>query len=298
MRVYLILILSSSLVSQIAIASWDEFDGVTRWRVQVTEDESGCGGGQKTSEHMVPIVHHKQVAEIGDWGHGPASGTFRGSTLTLPTRTIPDGSGRSKLYDAELQFTPDCSIFNGAYRWDYADSQMRCSGATSLRGSRIDAKGCPQAQPPSEEALQARRQTALSDEIVERRSQENQYKDALSKNPKDFWANWDMAELKKKQGNYKDYFNYLNRAMDNEKVFAKTRAQLKDEARTQLGLAEYPNPASVPLLRDAEKELSNGGMVYDVKFPKPGPFLERWQVMLWSAWVPDSSTIIQRVVKE
>lgn len=269
-----------------AYAAWDNFNGVTRWNVRVSEDETRCGGQIKTKSLQAYINHIGRVAQIGDLGHGPAAGSVMGNIVTFPGRGIPDGSGTSQLSSFRLTFSADCSRFDAIYGWDYKDQYMSCSGTTSWQGTRADAPGCPwqgQAQDPTTE-------------IKQWRSEEERLQSALAKNPKDFWANYDMAEFKKKHDNFKEYFNYLNRATSNEKVFAKTRNTLKEEARKQFGLSQYPSPDAVPLLRTAQEEVAQGGAVWNVNFPTPpADHVQRLRFMLWHSLMPNSDKIIREL---
>ncbi|MBI4148271.1 hypothetical protein HY490_03185 [Candidatus Woesearchaeota archaeon] len=272
------------LLPSLVFAAWEDFEGISSWKVQATEDQRGCGGGSKTATHVFTIVHKKKTAQVADPVHGSVSGIFEGDVLYIPSRTIPDGAGSSKLSGFDAVFT--CTTLHAKYRWDYRDKQMSCSGTTEWKGTQLGGKGCPGAPPPQ--------QKDMITQIAERRSEEGKYEAILAKDPKNFWANWDMAELKKKQGNYKDYFTYLNKATSNDEVFAKTRTQLKDEAVRQLGLSEYPTPTSVPILRAAQDDLAGGGVVYNVNFPQPGEEnKQKWYTMLWAAYVPDSSKILK-----
>ena len=266
-------------------ASWETHEGVTSWKVQVTDDLRACGESAKTKVYTFSITHNQKVARIADPVHGMASGTFEGDVLHVVSRTIPDGSGSSKLSAFDVIFT--CTAIQAKYRWDYKDSQMSCSGTTEWRGTRYDGTACPGTITP---------QPDLAKEITEIRSEEDKLKAALAKDPKNFWANWDMAELKKNRGDYKEYFNYLNRATGNEQVFAETRQQLKDEARKQLGLSDYPSPTAVPLLRAVHDEVAQGGIVYNVEFPAPGEtYTQRLKTMLWAAITPDSTKILKEI---
>ena len=167
-------------------ASWETHEGVTSWKVQVTDDLRACGESAKTKVYTFSITHNQKVARIADPVHGMASGTFEGDVLHVVSRTIPDGSGSSKLSAFDVIFT--CTAIQAKYRWDYKDSQMSCSGTTEWRGTRSDGTACPGTITP---------QPDLAKEITEIRSEEDKLKAALAKDPKNFWANWDMAELKK-----------------------------------------------------------------------------------------------------
>jgi len=143
----MVFVLASLAIAVQVATTFDSYTGVTQWNVQVTEDESGCGGGVMTGSRRVSLSHNGKSAEVGDWGHGPTKGTFSGNTLSLPARTIPDGSGTSVLSAFSVVFSGDCASFSGAYSWHYSDSYMSCDGTTSLSGTRIGSSGCTTSSP-------------------------------------------------------------------------------------------------------------------------------------------------------
>lgn len=124
--------------------------GTTHWRVEVTEDESGCGGGAYTSVQDVAITHNMASADVSDWAHGPMRGTFSGNTLSFSSRVVPDPPGSSTLSSFNLVFSPDCNSFSGTYAWVYSGPDGGCSGTTRLSGTRTDGSGCPSVTPTPE----------------------------------------------------------------------------------------------------------------------------------------------------
>ena len=79
-----------------------------------------------------------------------------------------------------------------------------------------------------------------------------------------------MAELKKKQGNYNEYFSYFNKAASNENIFQDTREKLKKEEARRLRLSEFPTADKSPILRIEQGELDNWWRtpIYNVNVPK------------------------------
>ena len=166
----LVLLFGIALLAVVAQSAFtfENYVGTTQWRVRVTEDESSCGGGITTSTRAVTIHHNLQAADVGDWGHGPARGTFSGNTLSFPGRTIPDGGGTSTLSAFGLTFSPDCSSFAGSYTWHYSGPYGSCDGPTSLSGTRSDAAGCPGVSPtPTPEATPSPEETPTPEETPE-----------------------------------------------------------------------------------------------------------------------------------
>lgn len=248
------------LVTQAAAITWtwENHSTITHWLVQVTEDESDCGGSTTVKTVPVTILHTKDIADISDFGHGKMTGSYKDDILTMQPRTIKDGQGNSKLSKIALKFTPDCLRFSGRYSWDYIDSSGTCSGVTTLRADRTDSKSCPESKQPSE-----------ADESTTA-DPEKKYKDILAKDPTNFWANWDMAELKKNEKKYDEYLKYVDAATKNENIFKETGEKLKQRAATSLHLSEFPSPTSSPILRYEMDELDDwpGGYVNNVLVPK------------------------------
>ncbi len=271
---------------------WDEFEGTSQWRVTVTDDESGCGGGPETETLAVVIKHSLESADIGDLGHGAVRGAFSGNTLTIPGRTIPDAAGMSKLSTAVVSFTPDCMGFSSVYRWDYTDPYMMCSGTTTLRGARLDGTGCPAPARPRITIAGVRADPDAA-------SKESAYREILAKDPANFWANWDMAELKKKQGQYEQYFRYFDKAVGNENVMQQTRERLQETAAEKLGLPEYPSPGTSPLLRSAKDDIDGwgGGFIHNIEVPaKEAADKKKWYWKVVDLLVPESHIVINEIV--
>jgi hypothetical protein len=282
--------LACLLLANLAAAwTWEEFKGTTQWKVEATDDESGCGGGLKTKDVVSIMQHDGEMVDITSLGHGRVRGGFMGNKLTIPPMTIPDGSGQSKLSSVDLAFTPDCRGFSGRYTWDYRDSMMSCSGTTTVRGERLDAAGCPE---PERRVVPIADVRALQD-IAQK---EQRYKEILKDDPGNFWANWDMAELKKKQGYYSEYLAYFDKAITDESIYAKTREELRKTESKRLGLSGLPTPDTSPLLQAQKKEVGawDGGLIYDTSVPKETAtkrsVKERLTTMLWSIFVPDAPT--------
>lgn len=147
------LLLPQTVAEQVTqpVGTFENYVGVTQWRVDVTEDERSCGGGITTKSYAVQIQHNQKIADIGDWGHGMMRGTLTGDTLSLPGRTIPDGSGSSTLSAFDIKFSLNCSRLAGKYNWAYSDSYSKCKGSTTLTGTRVGGGGCPAAEQETED---------------------------------------------------------------------------------------------------------------------------------------------------
>jgi hypothetical protein len=128
-------------------------------------------------------------------------------------------------------------------------------------------------------------------------SKERRYQEILQKDPANFWANWDMAELKFKQGRYDDYFKYFENAANNEKNFQDTRERLKEEVLKKLRITSFPTTKTSPLLRIEKGELDNwqGSFTYDEAVLKRPANNQAWYVTLWRMYVPDPSVLPARI---
>jgi hypothetical protein len=272
--------------------------GVTQWNVDVTEDETACGSsGLKMANYVLSIQHNSEIADVGNWGHGPARGTFYDNRLRMPARSIPDGSGTSDLHAFDLLFTEGCRSFNGSYRWDYRDSYTQCSGTTTLKGRRMDAGGCPTVV-SQVVATTLREQIAQARTDPDDRSRESRYKEILAKDPKNFWANWDLAELKKKQGKYGEFFQYFDQATTNEDIYPKTREKLKDEVLKRFNLSKYPAERTSPILRMVRQEADgwNGGIIFNENVPKEAAADKpKWYIKLWRSFSRYAHTIVSDI---
>ncbi len=114
-----------------------------------------------------------------------------------------------------------------------------------------------------------------------------------------------MAELKKKQKNYDEFFKYFNTAASNENIFQDTRQKLIKEAANSLHLSEFPTVTTSPILRIEMDELNNwnGGLVYDVNVPKEETMDKKLlNVKLWTLLAKDSfnkwKTVLPSLVNE
>lgn len=341
MHFFIVCLLSLIVFTSLAVqaadsgSAWESYQGVSQWRVDVTEDESGCGGGKKVHSVLLQLQHDKKNVGVGDWGHGLTQGTFDGNALHVPERTIPDGAGRSRLYAFDVTFTVDCSSFGGAYRWDYRDSQQSCSGSTSLRGTRTDGAGCPEKSlrtEVNENRIELNKLFALRQEEKALESQawalrkedetsptlkklneklnrnigqieelqpkvEGKYRKMLNKDPNNFWANWDMAELEKNKGNYKAYFDYFDRAAST--LDPNTNSIVKKKVADDLGLSDFPTIVGSPFVQKISDNAHNlqGGRIYDVTVQKDEPTnWEKFKMKLQSVF--DSKNYVHNVVDE
>ena len=73
---------------------------------------------------------------------------------------------------------------------------------------------------------------------------EGQYQAILDKDPANFFANMDMAELKKSQGKLDDYIRYVNVALSNKNVAESTANAIRQDIMAKNNLGEWPTPSN------------------------------------------------------
>jgi hypothetical protein len=99
---------------------------------------------------------------------------------------------------------------------------------------------------------------------------EARYKAILDKDPNNFWANWDMAELRKKQGKYDEFFAYVDTAASNKNQFEGTKnVELETNIAHDLGLSKFPTVDNSRVVKTISDETGRwtGGMIYNVNVP-------------------------------
>jgi hypothetical protein len=269
--------------------SWDQYTGTTQWRVDVTDDESDCGIGIQVTHPTITIQFNLKHAQMGDIGHGVASGIVNGNVLSIPGRSVPDGAGTSVLSPYDITFTSDCLTFTGSYTWVYSDSAGSCSGSTTLSGRIVN--GCPAptvvippSKPPEQttdeqlsdahkdlnndfglrkEASFLKLQNILLNdpqtaaEIQANKAKidalepsiEAKYKVILDADPNNFQANVGMAELKKSQGMTHEYYEYMDRAINSGQFTESMKETMEKNLAKELGFSTFPKPANSLLMR-------------------------------------------------
>ena len=119
---------------------------------------------------------------------------------------------------------------------------------------------------------------------------EQRYKDILKADPGNFWANWDMGELRKTQGDATGYLDYLSKAVDdNPEIYERTRQELEKQAMQDMGLTKMPDKASSQTMNRLISETDgwSTGNIGDIMVTKPD------NPSLWRIIFPTS--ISQRV---
>ena len=287
------------LAAQVSLPpwSWDQYTGTTQWRVDVTDDESDCGIGVEVTHPTITIEFNLKHAQMGDIGHGVASGIVEGNVLRIPGRSVPDGFGTSVLSPYDVTFSSDCLTFNGSYTWDYSDSEGSCSGSTRLSGRIVN--GCPAPtvvippiKPPEatvEEQISDARNDLYNDfdlrkqipflraqnlllntpqtaaELKQTQDQidnlepsiEAKYKAVFDADPNNFEANWDMAQLKRSQGLPHEYYEYMDRALNSGAVTESMKEAMEKNMAKELGFSTFPKPANSLLMRKMSSQKGN-----------------------------------------
>ena len=295
----LFMVLVPLLAAEVSLPpwSWDQYTGTTQWRVDVSDDESGCGSGVVVTHPSITIQFNLKHAQMGDIGHGVSSGIVDGNVLHIPGRSVPDGYGTSVLSPYDVTFTSDCLTFTGSYHWDYSDSAGSCSGSTTLSGRIVN--GCPAPtvvippskppEPTTEEQISSARNDLNNDfdlrnqipflkfqnlvlndpqtaaEIKDKQAQidnlepsiEAKYKAVLDVDPNNFKANWDMAQLKRSQGLPHEYYEYMDRALNSGAVTESMKEAMEKNMAKELGFSTFPKPANSLLMRKMSSEKSD-----------------------------------------
>jgi hypothetical protein len=269
--------------------SWDQYTGTTQWSVTVSDDERGCESGVIVTHPTITIQFNQQHAQMGDIGHGVASGIVNGNVLHIPGRSVPDGYGTSVLSPYDITFTSDCLTFTGSYHWDYSDSAGSCSGSTTLSGRIVNGCPAPTVVIPPSKPPELTEEEQLSDahhdlnndfhlrnqipylkmqnlllntpqtaaELKQTQdhidnlepSVEAKYNAILKADPNNFEANVAMAELKKSQGLPHEYYEYMDRAINSGAVTESMKETMEKNLAKELGFSTFPKPANSLLMR-------------------------------------------------
>ena len=99
---------------------------------------------------------------------------------------------------------------------------------------------------------------------------ETEYDTILQADPGNFWANWDMAQLKKAQGQYDQYYAYIHTAAQNTNQFEGTEnTGLEQAVADSMGLEKFPTVQNSAVLREESNEVNpwNGGPINGQTLP-------------------------------
>jgi hypothetical protein len=317
-QLFIVLLLLSVSYAQVSLPpwSWDSYTGSTQWRVTVTEDDSGCQGQGWSNQYTTTIDFTPGHGLMGDIGHGPASGRVQNNVLTIPGRTVSDPPGSSVLSPYDITFTSDCLTFTGEYTWDYSGPDGGCSGSTTLSGTIVNGcpapttpVGTPSTQPTTIEEDIANARTELNQDLA-LRSQvpypkaqidalepriEAEYNQIFNKDPNNFQANVDMAELKKTQGLPHEYYQYMDRALSGGAVTESVKEAVEANIAKELGFSKFPKPANSLLMRRVGFEDSNyQGTIYGEDVKKDADDAT-WKVRLLTIFAPPE-TVVSAIV--
>lgn len=126
---------------------------------------------------------------------------------------------------------------------------------------------------------------------------ESSYRKILNKDPDNFWANWDMAELEKSKGNYKAYFDHFDRAAST--LDTNTNNVMKKKVANDLGLSEFPEIVRSPIVKKISDDAHNfeGRSIYDILVKKDD--LSNWEKFKMKLQaVFDSKNFVHNAVNE
>jgi hypothetical protein len=108
---------------------------------------------------------------------------------------------------------------------------------------------------------------------------EQRYQDILKADPNNFWANWDVAQLRKSQGDTRGYFDYLDKAVDGDPTFyERTRVAMKEQALADLGLSTPPTPQTSPAVGRLKQEVTgwSSGSIGDIMVSREEASKKSW----------------------
>ena len=114
---------------------------------------------------------------------------------------------------------------------DLTQREMRDITNSLLNAHMITEAGAQRLNAGSDQAIAAA-ETKL----------DGQYQAILGKDPTNFYANMDMAELRKSQGRLDDYIRYVNAALSNPDVAAGTADAVRKDIMAKNNLATWPTP--------------------------------------------------------
>jgi hypothetical protein len=284
-RTYIFLIIAILLASSVSAFTWDSYTGTSEWNAKAYDDEKQCGGGTKTKDFFFTISHQKISASLSDFGHGATTGAFKRNTLTIPGTTIDDEGGKSDIYEAKIVFSDDCKTFQGSYEWYYYSKYQTCFGTTTVKGTRVNNQGCPA--------------ETSTNTMLNEKDKEASLREILAKDPTNFWANYDMAELKKQQKNYPEYLRSLDKALENKNLNDRARQALRESAKKRLGLTTYPTKDTSLLLGSIIDQTNRfqGGWMFELKAPEvKDP--RSWPIKLIDSWTGRFREAVDTMVKE
>lgn len=161
-----------------------------------------------------------------------------GTAATPKVESTETPDLRSQVTDARTDL--DAALSAAADFKSLQDSASRNALEKSQDGLTNDDLLRPQAEKLSEQ----------------QKAVEAKYKAILDKDPANFWANWDMAQLKKAEGENRDYLKYIDSATSGSNIFEATREKVKAQALKDAGLTAEPSPAFSPALKHLSNELS------------------------------------------
>jgi hypothetical protein len=282
MRLFnLAIIIIILIIPSVHAWSWDSYEGKTTWDVVVTVDERGdCGGNLNTHNYKLTIAHNKETAKLSDLGHGEVIGTFTSNILAIAPRTIDDGVGKSTFGAVSVAFTPDCKTFYTKYPWTYYAQYQTCKGSTAWTGKRTDATACPDAfYVPEQLPLPQVMKTVAEIKKLPEAEQKAEYEKALEKNPRDFQANNEIADIFKSEKNYPEFIKHKDKALENKNSAEQLRKARQDEVRNRLGFTIDPTTATVPLLRSVRDQIDTvpNPMIYNFNVLKTPDTRSNWQ---------------------
>jgi hypothetical protein len=103
---------------------------------------------------------------------------------------------------------------------------------------------------------------------------EGEYQAILAKDPTNFWANSDMAQLRKSQGIWDGndgYFAYMDKALSNTNIAADTAKTIRDDIVAQYNLATWPDPSDSLFMDRLARDVHSDQNVHGTNIQSTSP---------------------------
>ncbi|MFA4876042.1 MAG: hypothetical protein WC586_01390 [Methanoregula sp.] len=121
--------------------------------------------------------------------------------------------------------------------------------------------------------------TDITNDIQQREPPiEDKYNAILSTDPNNFWANWDMAELKKAQRNYPEYFRYTEKALANKNIAREKAEEVRKNIAGGLGISDFPTTQNSYFIKRMSTDADAIQSVYGIDAGKGEPDTEKLRI--------------------
>ncbi len=127
---------------------------------------------------------------------------------------------------------------------------------------------------------------------------EAKYKAILDKDPNNFEANLDMAELKRSQGLPHEYYEYMDRALSSGRVTESMKEAVEKNIAKELGFSKFPKPQNSLLMKRLSNEGANWqGTIYGKDVQEESADKSTWRFRLFTIFAPENKVVNDVVFK-